>query len=70
MHVVQRQAHYAPSSVGALIDPAFLRRACNDGLQVQHTEPDTVAESSEIAPALWKRCWDYLAPAATARRVA
>jgi hypothetical protein len=70
MHAVQRLAHYAPSSVGALIDPAFLRRACDDGLLAQHAEPDSVAKSSEIAPTLWKRCWDYLAPAATVRRVA
>jgi hypothetical protein len=30
MHTHQAQPHYAPSSVGALMDPAFLRRAVTD----------------------------------------
>lgn len=30
MHAHQAQPHYAPSSVGALMDPAFLRAAVND----------------------------------------
>jgi hypothetical protein len=30
MHAHQDQPHYAPASVGALMDPAFLRAAVND----------------------------------------
>jgi hypothetical protein len=30
MHPVRFRARFSPSSVGALMDPAFLRRAVND----------------------------------------
>ena len=39
MHEHHGQAHYAPASVGALIDTAFLRRAAMDANDERRVEP-------------------------------
>jgi hypothetical protein len=45
MHAHQAQPHYAPSSVGALMDPTFLRRAVID---MNGDDHDTKVESSTL----------------------
>ena len=45
MHEHHGQAHYAPASVGALIDTAFLRRAAmeaNDERRAERTLPSAM----------------------------
>ena len=49
MHAHRDQPHYAPASVGALMDPGFLRGAVNDA------NGDRRAENSSSA-SLWL-CW-------------
>jgi hypothetical protein len=48
MHAHQTQPHYAPSSVGALMDPVFLRGAVIDANGGHRAE-------SAASPRLWLR---------------
>lgn len=68
MHIVQHQGQFAPHSMGVLMEPAFLRRACDDGLLSRHTQPDSRSQADDTAHAVWKRCWDFLAHAGAAKR--
>ena len=49
MHAHQDQPHYAPASVGALMDPAFLRGAVIDA------NGDRRAETTSSAA--WRQRW-------------
>ena len=50
MYTPQHQPHYAPSSVGALMDPVFLRQAVNDA-----DEQGFARESAPtVDPARWR----------------
>ena len=48
MHAHGDQPHYAPTSVGALMDPEFLRNAVHDANGDRH-------EASTPSPELWLR---------------
>jgi hypothetical protein len=61
MHAHQVQPHYAPSSVGALMDPAFLRDAVLDA------NGDRRAEST-VSPSLRRRWQLAIAAIAAALR--
>jgi hypothetical protein len=56
MHPVRFRAQYTPTSVGALMDPVFLRRAINDMV----TTTDTVEASR---PRSMVRAWPARATA-------
>ena len=50
MYTAQDQPHYAPTSVGALMDPLFLRRAVDDA-SAQGFPQDP---ASRLPPARWR----------------
>lgn len=57
-------AKYTPSSLGMLMDTALLRRAFEDGLGTRQAAAHDAAEATGVESALWRRCWDYVTPAA------
>lgn len=50
MHAIRLRARYTPTSVGALMDPGFLRKAVNDMIATTDEE-----EHEEPAPPWWRR---------------
>jgi hypothetical protein len=52
MHSHQTQPHYAPSSVGALMDPGFLRNAvidANGDRRPENASPVTLSQCWRVA---------------------
>lgn len=65
MHADRGQVHYAPSSVGALMDPTFLRNAVCDADGIRRSETETLGHA-------WSKMKDAVLgrrkPLATTRR--
>ncbi len=47
MHSSQEHSHYQPPSVGALMDPQYLRETVNDGVE---RRPSTAPASTQAHP--------------------
>ena len=52
MHADHDHARYAPTAIGALMDPGFLRRAANDACASRHGEAQTSNRRSGMLIAL------------------
>ena len=60
MHTVPVQPRYTPSSVGALMDPGFLRQAVNDMVATTDAEGPQIPSIGDALKAAAFRCGETL----------